>query len=55
MCTFPAYTETNVSARRQDFEQILKRKNEAWKNTMRTKLKGDSGNGIEGTDVTEKN
>ncbi len=55
VCTFPAYTETNVSARRQDFEQILKRKNEAWKNTMRTKLKGDSGNGIEGTDVTEKN
>ncbi len=55
VCTFPAYTETNVSARRQDFDQILKRKKEAWKNTMRTKLKGDSGNGIEGTDAAEKN
>lgn len=54
VCTFPAYTETNVSARRQDFEQILKRKSEAWRASMRARLKGDSGNGIEGTDSEKK-
>ncbi|HBV83421.1 MAG TPA: HK97 family phage prohead protease [Lachnospiraceae bacterium] len=55
VCTFPAYTETNISARRQDFEQIIQRKNEAWKMSMRTKLKGDNNNGIKSTDVAEKN
>ena len=54
VCTFPAYTETNVSARKQDFEQILKRKKEAWKNSMLMKLKGDGGNGIEGVDAAKK-
>jgi phage prohead protease, HK97 family len=55
VCTFPAYVETNVSARRQDFEQILRRKNEAWRISMRTKLKGDRNNGIKSIDVAEKN
>lgn len=55
VCTFPAYTETNVSARREDYEQIRKRKNEAWKSTMRTKLKGDGRDGTESTDTAEKN
>ena len=55
VCTFPAYTETNISARRQDFEQIIQRKNEAWKMSMRTKLKGDNNTGIKSTDVAEKN
>lgn len=40
-CVFPAYKETTVSARKEDFENIKKRKREAWKETMRTRLKGE--------------
>lgn len=38
--TFPAYTETNLSARKKDYEEIMKRKNEAWKETMKNRLTG---------------
>ena len=41
VCTFPAYTDTNVSARKNDFEEIKKRKNEAWKEKVRLSLKGE--------------
>lgn len=40
-CTFPAYEETGVSARKHDKEQIEKRKAEAWKASMLSKLKGE--------------
>lgn len=41
VCTFPAYTETSVSARKKDFSDIRKKKNEAWKKEMNKKLKGE--------------
>lgn len=39
--TFPAYAETNVSARKQDVAEIQKRKLDAWKTTTRARLKGE--------------
>ena len=38
VCTFPAYKETSVSARRQDLENIRKRQAEAWRASMRKRL-----------------
>ena len=42
VCTFPAYSETAVEARREDKEQIIKRQNEVWRAEMMNKLKGES-------------
>lgn len=39
--TFPAYDETEVSARKQDYKVIQKRKHEAWKDQALKKLKGE--------------
>ena len=39
VCTFPAYEETNVLARKKDVEDIKKRKHEAWVIRMKEKLK----------------
>lgn len=44
VCTFPAYEETAVSARKHDFEEIKKRKAEKWRTEMLTKLKGAKEN-----------
>lgn len=38
--TFPAYKDTSVSARKRDYDEIQKRKTEAWRETMRKKVKG---------------
>lgn len=46
--TFPAYSETSVSARKQDVAEIQKRKLDAWKATTRARLKGEK-NGTEST------
>lgn len=40
-CTFPAYEETNISARAKERDDLLKRKNEAWKEKVLKKLKGE--------------
>ncbi len=40
--TFPAYTETSVSARKRDFEEIQKRETEKWRNDMKRRLKGEN-------------
>lgn len=45
-CTFPAYQETNVSAREAQVEEIRRRERDAWK----TKLKERLQNGIKSTD-----
>ena len=37
-CTFPAYETTNISARQQDRDEIIKRENEAWREKMRRRL-----------------
>lgn len=42
VCTFPAYTETSVSARKQDLAEIEKRRAEAWRSDMKKKLGGNS-------------
>lgn len=49
-CTFPAYEETAISARAKDKEELEKRKTEAWKTTMRSRLKGGCANGTEKSD-----
>ena len=41
-CTFPAYEETNIAARQKQADEIKKRKADAWKETMLSKLKGES-------------
>lgn len=41
VCTFPAYEETEVSARKKDYGSIKKREMDAWKKKTLGKLKGD--------------
>ena len=48
--TFPAYSETSVSARKQDVVEIRKRKLDAWRVTALARLKGES-HGTESTDA----
>lgn len=38
VCTFPAYEETNVSARQRDASAIKERKLDAWKAEMRSRI-----------------
>lgn len=38
-CTFPAYEETNISARTAQREELRREKNEAWKKEMKERLK----------------
>lgn len=40
VCTFPAYTDTNVKARKDDLDAIRERRKEAWRKSMLEKLKG---------------
>ena len=42
VCTFPAYEETGVSARKAELETINKRKREAWISAMKKRLKGEA-------------
>ena len=48
-CTFPAYESTNISARSEERKALLERKQEAWREKMKERLK----NGTE-TDPTEE-
>ena len=41
VCTFPAYEATSVSARTKEFKEIQERKNVAWKEKMKGRLKGE--------------
>ena len=38
VCTFPAYNETAVQARRKDYAAIRKRETEAWKESMKARI-----------------
>lgn len=40
--TFPAYEDTNISARSAQKDEILKRGNDVWKEKAKAKLKGES-------------
>lgn len=42
VATFPAYEETAVSARSDQAEQIKRRASQAWKETMKNRLKGSA-------------
>lgn len=39
--TFPAYKETNLTSRKEEKATLIKRKNEAWKEKVLKKLKGE--------------
>lgn len=41
-CTFPAYEDTSISARERDFEEIKKRKTEAWRVELKNRLRGEN-------------
>ena len=41
VCTFPAYAETNISARADQKAEIEKRRLQAWREKTVKKLKGD--------------
>lgn len=41
VCTFPAYEDTGVQARKAEVETIKEKKAEAWRNEMMSRLKGD--------------
>lgn len=41
VATFPAYEETSVSARKKDWEEIQKRKWDAWRVQAKKKVKGE--------------
>ena len=42
ICTFPAYEETNVTARAKERDELITRQREAWKARMLSKLKGEN-------------
>lgn len=39
VCTFPAYRDTEVQARRQDYAALRKRETEAWKNNLMERVR----------------
>lgn len=43
-CTFPAYEETNIAARTKERAELIKRKNDAWRDKIMKKLKGEDEN-----------
>lgn len=43
VCTFPAYEDTAITARKAELETIKKRKAETWRRDMIKKLKGETG------------
>lgn len=52
--TFPAYEDTEVSARKAEHKEIQKRKAQEWKTRMNKKLKGEK-NGTQSTNVKKEN
>lgn len=42
VCTFPAYEETSVSARRRDYDNIKKRRLDAWRSNILRRIKRDA-------------
>ena len=43
-CTFPAYEETSIAARTAQRDELIKRKNDAWRDKTIKKLKGEKEN-----------
>ena len=40
VCTFPAYEETNITGRSAQRDEVMKRRRDAWRAEMRSKLNG---------------
>ena len=40
-CTFPAYAETSIAARAKEKSELMKRRNDAWRDNMLARLKGE--------------
>ena len=40
VCTFPAYEETGVSARKKQIRDIQQRQSDAWRETLKNRLGG---------------
>ena len=53
VCTFPAYEETALSARQDDYFTIKKRETQAWRTKMLSRLKGET-HGTQSADAQEK-
>lgn len=49
-CTFPAYSETSISARSEQRDEIKKREAQAWREKMKERLQ----NGIKGSDAQKE-
>lgn len=49
-CTFPAYESTSISARSSERDEILKRKNDAWREQMKERLQ----NGIKSANASQE-
>ena len=49
-CTFPAYQETNISARNEQRDEIKRREKQAWQETQKARLK----NGIKSIDAEKE-
>lgn len=54
-CTFPAYTETAISARKHDLDEIKRKKHETWELRVSAKLKGEMNHGTESLDAQKEN
>ena len=52
VCTFPAYAETSVQARKADLEVLKTRRAEAFREELRTRLQKGGANGSDQTDET---
>lgn len=37
-CTFPAYAETSIQARKSDYEKVIERERQNWRSELRAKL-----------------
>ncbi|MBR3297559.1 MAG: HK97 family phage prohead protease, partial [Firmicutes bacterium] len=49
-CTFPAYEDTSISARKADIEEIEKREADVWREERKKRLK-EAMNGTQSTDA----
>lgn len=50
VCTFPAYESTSVQARERDREEIMRRRTQVWRESMKERLK----HGAESSDASEE-
>lgn len=53
-CTFPAYEETSISARKKQAEDIKKREDEAWRMNLLKRVKGEK-DGTQNLNASEEN